>query len=273
MARRSFVEKTLESLAGTLERSLYGEEVARRPGLLQRLDPRVKVVVLAFALLVAASLRSWVTQLALLALLVALLLASRLSIVSVARLLFRLPLFTLLVSVPALVLVPGPPLVYLPFGLAITSHGVASVVTLLLRVTSALAATLALVLTTRWTDLLTAFRALRIPLLFVLVLAMAYRYVFVLLELLQDLLLARRSRSLAATRDREHRRWLASALGVLFQRSLRTSEQVYLAMTARGFRGEPRSLRPTALADVDWLALSLGSAVCAALWLIDLSRP
>jgi len=164
-------------------------------------------------------------------------------------------------------------LVYLPFGLAITSHGVASVVTLLLRVTSALAATLALVLTTRWTDLLTAFRALRIPLLFVLVLAMAYRYVFVLLELLQDLLLARRSRSLAATRDREHRRWLASALGVLFQRSLRTSEQVYLAMTARGFRGEPRSLRPTALADVDWLALSLGSAVCAALWLIDLSRP
>ena len=44
--------------------------------------------------------------------------------------------------------------------------------------------------------------------LFVLVLAMAYRYVFVLLELLQDLLLARRSRSLAPARDGEHRRWL-----------------------------------------------------------------
>ncbi|MCX2727766.1 cobalt ECF transporter T component CbiQ [Thermomicrobium sp. 4228-Ro] len=273
MARRSFVEKTLESLAGTLERSLYAEDIARRPGLLQRLDPRVKVVVLAFALLVAASLRTWPTQLVLLAILVGLLLASRLSPATVARLLFGLPLFSLLVSVPALVLVPGPPLVYLPFGLAITSHGVSSVVTLLLRVTSSLAAALALVLTTRWTDLLAAFRALRIPLLFVLVLAMAYRYVFVLLELLQDLLLARRSRSLAASRDGEQRRWLVSALGVLFQRSLRTSEQVYLAMTARGFRGEPRSLRPRALADADWLALSFGSAVCAALWLIDLARP
>ncbi len=273
MARRSPIEKTLESLTATLERSLYAEEVARRPGLLQRLDPRVKVAVLAFALLVAASLRSWPTQLALLAMLVGLLLASRLSLATVARLLAGLPLFTLLVTAPALVLVPGPPLVHLPFGLTVTSNGFWSVVTIMLRVTTSLAAAIALVLTTRWTDLLAAFRALRIPLLFVLVLAMAYRYVFVLLELLQDLLLARRSRSLAATRDREHRRWLASALGVLFQRSLRTSEQVYLAMTARGFRGEPRSLRPTALADVDWLALSLGSAVCAALWLIDLSRP
>ncbi|MDW8060526.1 MAG: cobalt ECF transporter T component CbiQ [Thermomicrobium sp.] len=273
MRRRGFVEKTLLDVSGVVERALYGEELARRPGLLQRLDPRVKLVVLAFAVLVTASVRSWSTQLVLLGLLVVALLASRIPVGTLGRLLLGLPLFTLLVAAPAAVLVPGPPLLPLPFGFAITSSGVASVATLVLRVAASVAAASALVLTTRWADLLAGLRALHVPLVFVLVLAMAYRYVFVLLELLQDLLLARRSRLLSATEGREQRRWIAGALGVLFQRSLRTSEQVYLAMSARGFRGEPRSLRLRPLADADWLALSLGSAACAALWLFDLARP
>ncbi len=273
MARRSFVEKTLLDLASTMEHTFLAEEIARRDGLLQRVNPRVKLLVLGFALLVAASVHHWSTQLALLACLAGSLVASRFAVSTLARLFLGVPLFTAVVAAPALVLVPGPPLVSLPFGLAVTSTGLNSAVTIFLRVTTSLAAATALVLTTRWADLLTALRALRVPLLFVLVLAMAYRYAFVLLDLLQDLLLARRSRLLSPTTPVEQRRWLASALGVLFQRSLRTSEQVYLAMTARGFRGEPRSLRPHTLGDADWFALSLGSAVCAALWLIDLARP
>lgn len=273
MARRSFVEKTLSDLAAAAERVVFAEEIARRNGLLQRVDPRVKLLVLGFALLVAASVHHWSTQLVLLACLAGLLVASRFAMTTLARLFLGLPLLTALVAAPALVLVPGPPLLSLPFGLAITSTGLASAVTILLRVTTSLAAATALVLTTRWADLLIALRALRVPLLFVLVVAMAYRYVFVLLDLLQDLLLARRSRLLSPTTSVEQRRWLANALGVLFQRSLGTSEQVYLAMTARGFRGEPRSLRPNTLGDADWFALSLGSALCAALWLIDLARP
>lgn len=272
MPRRDFVEKTLLDVAGAIEHSVYAEELARRSGLLQQIDPRVKVVVLGFAILVAASLRSWLTQVALLTLLVALLVASRISPGTIARLLFGLPLFTLVVAAPALILVPGPELLRLPFGLSVTTTGAWSVLALLLRVTASLAATSALVLTTRWADLLAALRAFRVPLVFVLVLAMTYRYVFVLLELLQDLLLARRSRLLRRDENTEQRRWLSSALGVLFQRSLRTSERVYLAMAARGYRGEPRTLRNPSLAETDWVALSLGSAAFAALWLVDLAR-
>jgi len=271
MARRSFLEKTLADLATTLEHTVYTEEIARRSGLLQRLDARVKVVLLGFALLVAASLQTALMQLALLVLLLVLLAASRIPASIVVRL--GLPVFTLLVAVPALFVVPGPPLLHLPFGLIISTTGAWSVLTLLLRVTTSVLAAAALMLTTRWSDLLAALRALRIPLVFVVVLAMAYRYVFVLLELVQDLLLARRSRTLSAIPGPEQRRWLTTALAVLFQRSLRTSELVYQAMTARGFRGEPRTLRPRALTEADWFALSVGSAACAALWLIDLAHP
>ncbi len=273
MARRGFLEKTLADLATALEHTVYAEALARRAGFLQGLDARVKVLLLGFALVVAASLRTVPMQIALLVLLSLALAASRIPVSIMFRLGLGLPVFTLLVAAPTLVVVPGPPLVHLPFGLTISTTGAWSVLTLLLRVTASVLAAAALVLTTRWSDLLTALRALRVPFVFVVVLAMAYRYVFVLLELLQDLLLARRSRTLGALPGPEQRRWLATALAVLFQRSLRTSEQVYQAMTARGFRGEPRTLRPRALTEADWFALSVGSAACAALWLIDLAHP
>src|SRR5262245_25078835 len=53
--RKSFVEQTIGSLAGAMERALYAEELAKADGLLQRLDPRVKVIGL-LALIVAAAL-------------------------------------------------------------------------------------------------------------------------------------------------------------------------------------------------------------------------
>ena len=53
--RASFVERTIGGLAAAMERALYAEEIAKANGLLQRLDPRVKVVGL-LALVVAAAL-------------------------------------------------------------------------------------------------------------------------------------------------------------------------------------------------------------------------
>src|SRR5689334_19338041 len=53
--RATFVERTIASLAAAMERALYAEELARADGLLQRLDPRAKLVGL-LALIVAAAL-------------------------------------------------------------------------------------------------------------------------------------------------------------------------------------------------------------------------
>src|SRR5689334_2210891 len=75
--RASFIERTVLSLSDALERSLFAEEVASSDGLLQRLDPRVKVVGL-LALVVAAGLaRNILVILALFALGIVLALLSR----------------------------------------------------------------------------------------------------------------------------------------------------------------------------------------------------
>ncbi|MER3457955.1 MAG: cobalt ECF transporter T component CbiQ, partial [Chloroflexota bacterium] len=50
--RRGVIERTLAGISAALENTLFTEDIARRPGLLQGLDARVKVVAVV-ALLVA----------------------------------------------------------------------------------------------------------------------------------------------------------------------------------------------------------------------------
>src|SRR5262245_57142766 len=53
--RANFIARTVAGLAGVMERALYAEELAKVDGLLQSLDPRVKLVGL-LALIIAAAL-------------------------------------------------------------------------------------------------------------------------------------------------------------------------------------------------------------------------
>src|SRR5512140_3173396 len=53
--RNGFIERTLSDISHTFEQSLFAEEIAQRPGLLQAIDPRVKVLSL-IALLIAVGL-------------------------------------------------------------------------------------------------------------------------------------------------------------------------------------------------------------------------
>ena len=63
VSRRLFTDRLLGTLAAWVERAITSDELARRPGLLQRLDPRVKLVSL-LALVVISALATRVTVLA-----------------------------------------------------------------------------------------------------------------------------------------------------------------------------------------------------------------
>nr|MBI2904896.1 cobalt ECF transporter T component CbiQ [Chloroflexota bacterium] len=119
--RRNVVERTLADLSHTMEQSLFAEELARQKGLLQSLDPRVKVLGI-LALLLAVSLSRSLAVIAGLYV-VALLLAWASSIPMgffIKRVWLLLPFFTGMIALPAFFITPGPPLVQLPLGLVIT---------------------------------------------------------------------------------------------------------------------------------------------------------
>jgi cobalt/nickel transport system permease protein len=101
--------------------------------------------------------------------------------------------------------------------------------------------------TTRFDRLLWGFRGLFLPRILVSVIGLMYRYLFVLADEALRLGRARASRSgIAADRRPPGILWQAQATGhlagSLFIRSIERSERVYLAMTARGYRGEPQLL-------------------------------
>jgi len=98
-----------------------------------------------------------------------------------------------------------------------------------------LAATVMLATTTSFFAMLDALRRLRVPSIFVTVLALAYRYLFVLSEEMTRMRRARQSRTFIRRRRLEWQ-MLASVVAVLFVRASDRAERVYRAMVARGYR-------------------------------------
>lgn len=106
---------------------------------------------------------------------------------------------------------------------------------MLTKATLCLASMVLLTATTRFSDLLGVLWRLRVPPLLVTTLALMHRYLFVLLEELERMQRARRSRSFTGGRAMA---WRGSAqvAGQLFVRTSERAERVYLAMCARGWK-------------------------------------
>lgn len=274
--RSDFVSRTIVGVTQAVAHTVYAEEHARRPGFLQRADPRVKVVLFGFAILVAGLARGVPVLLALYALAVVAALLSKLSVRAfLGRTLLGIPLFAGVVALPALFLIPGPPLLVIgdlgPVHLGISTTAALSVATLVARVIASVSLAALLVLTTRWADLLKALRVLRVPEVFVVVLGMTYRYIFLFLRAVENLFLARASRTVGDSTEREQRRWVGTTMGTLLSKSMGTSHDVYQAMVARGFSGQVRTLTRFRMRDEDWLLLSLGGVLLALALLVDVS--
>lgn len=90
--------------------------------------------------------------------------------------------------------------------------------------------------TTAFSDILRLLQKMRVPYLFITVLALMYRYVFLLIDQAERMARARRSRTLM---PRAVSRWALAAtiVGQLFVRSTERAERIFDAMTARGWRG------------------------------------
>ena len=261
-----FIEKTLAGLAGAFERSLYSEELSARRGLLQALDPRVKVLTLLLLIVAAAASRKLIVVAALFGLTVALALASRVPLRTLAtRVWIGALIFTGAIALPALVLTPGRALAHLPLvGWALTEQGLLSALFLIGRVLTSATLAMLLILTTPWTHVLKALRVLRVPALFVVILGMTYRYIFLMLQTARDMFESRQSRTVGRLDGAESRRIASASVGVLLGKSFQLSNDVYLAMQSRGFRGEIHTLDEFRLTRWDALALPVFVALAAA---------
>jgi len=269
VARRGFLEGSIHGFLEALEHTLESEEVARRRGLLQGLDPRVKLLGI-LGLVIAATTSRRLAVIGVVFLLACFLaIGSRVPLrILMMRTWLGVLAFTGLIALPAVFCTPGPARWHVPLaGWAVTATGIRTAAYLISRVETAATLSMLLVLSTPWTHVMKALRVLRVPAVLVLVLGMTYRYILLLIATAREIFEARRSRTVGRLDPGQRRRMAISAAGVLLHKTMYLSDEVYLAMQARGFRGDAYVLDEFRMDGRNWMWLSvLVAASVAAVW-------
>jgi len=284
--KKSFGKKTIDGALSFFQESLISETFAKRKGLLQSLDPRVKLMSM-FVLVVGVTFMTsaWVL---LVIYLLTLVLAyfSKIEILwFVKRVWIFIPIFAGVITIPILfnVFLPGTVLVpiatfgnnsalgpiALPSSIYITQQGTTYVITFILRVAACVSLAVLLFITTQQDLLFKSLRAIRVPKVYVLTISMCYRYIFLLVETIRDLFTARKSRQITSLPLREEQRWVGGRVGYTLVKSLDMSDKVHQAMISRGFDGDVKLLHHTAMHHRDYVAIITVLACCVILGLIS----
>src|SRR5271157_1844751 len=271
--QRNYVENTLANIASITDRVVFSEKYASERGLLQSIDPRVKVVTL-FSFLIAINLfRNIYPILAVYVLVLFLGLMSKVPIgFFIKRVWMFIPIFAGVIALPATLNIfsPGVPLVtFATFktvqqfwgfsytSISITEQGVLGALLFTFRVAASVSIVVLLTLVTHWADVLKALRNLGVPQIFVLVLSMTYQYIMLLSRLIQDMHFAKKARTIPHRKLRgdlkKEQEWVASRIGTVFRRSYGMIDDVHSAMLARGFRGEVKTLSSFTIRKIDVL--------------------
>jgi len=233
-----------------------------RPGLIHRLDSRVKILAALLFILTAVLLpeAAWLSFGLLLFLMIVLSWAAHLGVFyTVRRAFVALPF--MLAALPIPFLTPGPALWVIPgVGWTVSAAGLIRFLTIFARTWIAVQAGIFLSATTGINDLLWGLEKLRMPRLLVSIVGFMVRYMFVLADEVLRMMRARASRSPVLPGVKRpgviwQGRVAGMMVGSLFLRSLERSERVHDAMLSRGYDGEVRVLDQHTMLLLDWLAL------------------
>jgi cobalt/nickel transport system permease protein len=260
-----FIERLVGDLLAVMEHAFYAERLVQTGGLLQRLDPRAKV--LAMLLLIGATVLTHSLPV-ILGLFITAIILSCLSQVPLRMLAKGIwtsaLLFTGAIAVPAVFIVPGEVVYRLPLlGWPLTAQGLESAGLLVSRAVTAATFAALLILCTPWPQVLKALRVLGVPVVVVVILSMTHRYIFLLLQTAHAMFEAHQSRLIGTLTGSEHRRIVAASAGVLLSKSFYLANEVFLAMQSRGYRGEHFTLDDFQMKPFDWLSLGVTVALAA----------
>jgi cobalt/nickel transport system permease protein len=210
---------------------------------LHKLDPRTKLLTtLAFIIMVVVTpLNQWQAFIFYFALIGGLVIMSQLPKVFILKRSLVIVPFVLLMGVFNL-FKPGEA-VLTWWMISVSNEGLLTFISLLIKAWLSILSLIVLTQTTGFNRLLKGLEGLRMPQVMVMLLSFMSRYVFVLVEEVLRMKVARDSRSfgggwLWAVRT------LGNMIGTIFVRSYERGERVYQAMTSRGYGGQIRLPSP-----------------------------
>ena len=249
---------------------------------IHRTDARVKLV-LALAFIFTTALvpvGAWPILILLLVIVVSLEVLSGVGVGYILkRALLALPI--ILAAFPLIFTIPGMSLFSFSLGaweISASIAGVERFISIAMKSWISIQMAILLTTTTPFPDILVAMRAVRVPRLLVAIFGLMWRYLFVFADEAVRLLRARAARSgvsdIAGLRTGGSLVWRAQTAGGLagnlFMRSLERSERIYVAMLARGYDGEIRTLPQAEMETYNWIVLGFGGGIMGLVLILSL---
>ncbi|WP_456471647.1 cobalt ECF transporter T component CbiQ [Methanocaldococcus sp.] len=232
-----FFDKTLEHIIKYINESIFYEKYCNIDGLLQSIEPRVKIISLLILIFFTLTIKDLKTLIILNLFAIFLAYLSKIPIVDyLKRIYIFIPIFAALIALPTIFLTPGDPLFKLGF-LTITYQGLEYFTIFVLRVATCISFSILIPITTKWNVVLTTLKMFKVPDEVITLFNLAYRYIFLLLNLSLDMLYSRKSRTFKKLTILESWREAAKAIAYLFIKTNFIGEELYYSMLSRGGKG------------------------------------
>ena len=137
------------------------------------------------------------------------------------------------------------------------------------RVATCVSAVVLLFITTPQQVLFKSLRSIGVPKIYVLTLEMAYRYIFLLMDMVREMYIAKKARTIKSRSMFEEQKWVGGRMGYTLIRSIDLSEKVHMAMTSRGFNGDVKVLQQFKMRNLDYFTVAASISLSVLLVLIS----
>jgi cobalt/nickel transport system permease protein len=251
----SFLDRTIKRTASSIKAMYLQGESAGRNNFLCRLNPLVKVISFIYLIIIISMVSHIRAHLLISVLIFTLYLFSGTHILRVYKKIISLAfIFGFLVFAPAAlnVITPGEIVwkiaafdkpyqiwvYHIPQNVGFTLQGCKVAVLLFLRVLNSVSLALLMTYTTSFPRMMKAFRVFFIPHTLLMIISLAYKYIFILCKTIEETYFALKSRLIGNIRNRSIRGLVAGRIFFIYKRSRMNYEQTYYAMLSRGYTGK-----------------------------------
>ena len=251
----SFLDRTVLN-SGKAGKSIYLQaENATKENFIQKISPHVKFLSLIYFVVMISFARNLYAQTIISLFILLLFIIARISIIQVYRRIIIVAfLFGFIVISPAsLNVITNGDIVFnlvtfdkplhfwifdIPQNIGFTENGIQVVSLFFLRVLNSVSFAMLVVSTTPFTLLIKSFKNMGIPDTFLMIISLAYKYVFILCRTIEETYLALKSRLSGDIKSSSIRKLVGGRVLFIFKRSQIIYEGTYYAMVSRGYDGK-----------------------------------
>jgi len=272
--RFSFLDRTIFSSAGAVKTIYLQAETSANKGLIQNINPFVKLLSLIYLVVIVSLSVNIISQAVAAGFIFFIFLLSKLRMADIYRKAFIIAvIFGFVIALPASLNIVTPGRLVFPFislshpssfwiysipqEIYFTDQGIRLVSLLFLRIFNSVSVALLVIYTTPFPRFVKSLKQLGVPDTFLMIISLAYKYIFILSRTIEDTYLALRSRLSGNLKKSRIRELAGGRIFFIYKRSQLIYEGTYYAMVSRGYNGNLKLLAQNKLNSCDIIALAV----------------